>query len=68
MNRHFLLLACLMVLPLRVFAAEAPALVPAAKPDANAEFACLLIVSLDKGDYTAVRFVENGKTIKELRS
>jgi len=36
------------------------------KPDDNAEFACPLILSLAKGDFTAVRFVENGKEIKHL--
>ena len=36
------------------------------KPDATAEFACPLIISLDKGDYKSVRFVESGKAIKSL--
>jgi hypothetical protein len=36
------------------------------KPDDNAEFACPLILSLDKGDFTTVRFVENGKDIKHV--
>ena len=36
----------------------------ASKPSESAEFACPLIISLDKGDYSKVRFVENGKKIK----
>jgi len=36
------------------------------EPSASAEFACPLILSLGKGDYTAVRFVENGRTAKEV--
>ena len=32
-----------------------------AAPDDHAEFACPLILSLDKGDFTAVRFIENGQ-------
>ena len=36
------------------------------EPSASAEFACPLILSLGKGDYTAVRFIENGKTVKEI--
>jgi hypothetical protein len=51
-------------------AAEAQTLVvrytTKSKPDDNAEFACPLIVSLDKGDFTSVRFVENGKEIKRV--
>jgi len=35
-------------------------------PDANAAFACPLILSLYKGDYRNVRFVENGKDVKRL--
>jgi len=35
-------------------------------PDANAQFACPLILSLYKGDYRSVRFVENGKAVKRL--
>ncbi|MEI6606556.1 MAG: hypothetical protein WCP35_14700 [Verrucomicrobiota bacterium] len=35
-------------------------------PDANAKFACPLILSLYKGDYRFVRFVENGKDVKRL--
>lgn len=37
-----------------------------AKPDATAEFACPLILSLDKGKFQTVRFIENGKDIKHL--
>lgn len=36
------------------------------KPDDNAEFSCPLILSLDKGDFTTVRFVENDKDLKHL--
>lgn len=36
------------------------------KPDDNAGFACPLILSLDKGEFTTVRFVENGKDIKHV--
>ena len=36
------------------------------KPSESAEFACPLIISLDKGDYSKVRFVENGKKIKQV--
>lgn len=35
-------------------------------PHDSAEFACPLIISLDRSDYTAVRFEENGKTIKTI--
>ena len=35
-------------------------------PDANASFSCPLILSLYKGDYNSVRFVENGKDVKRL--
>jgi hypothetical protein len=35
-------------------------------PDDNAEFACPLILSLDKGDFKSVRFIENGKQVKRL--
>ena len=35
-------------------------------PDANATFACPLILSLYKGGYRNVRFVENGKDVKRL--
>lgn len=31
----------------------------------SATFACPLIVSIPKGQYTAVRFIENGKVVKE---
>lgn len=50
--------------------AEGPALVVryTTKTQANdtAEFACPLILSLDKGDFTSVRFIENGKPVKRL--
>lgn len=36
------------------------------EPNATAEFACPLILSLDKGNFNTVRFVENGKEIKHL--
>jgi hypothetical protein len=36
------------------------------KPSDSATFACPLIVSIPKGEYTAVRFVENQKTVKEF--
>ena len=36
------------------------------RPDATAEFACPLIVSLDRGDFNTVRFVEDGKELKSL--
>jgi len=32
----------------------------------TAEFACPLIISLRKGDYDCVQFVENGKEIKKV--
>ncbi|MCE9553245.1 MAG: hypothetical protein K8T91_07695 [Planctomycetes bacterium] len=32
----------------------------------SAEFACPLIVSVPKGDYTAVDFVEDGKSVKKI--
>jgi hypothetical protein len=35
-------------------------------PSETASFACPLIVSLDKGDYTAVQFVENDKAVKKV--
>ena len=35
-------------------------------PSASAEFACPLILSLDKGDFKVVRFAENGRKIKRL--
>jgi len=35
-------------------------------PSDSAEFACPLIISIDKGDYKIVRFAENGKKIKRL--
>jgi len=36
------------------------------EPHPTAEFACPLILSVAKGEYNAVRFVENGKTVKQL--
>ncbi len=36
------------------------------KPSDSATFACPLIVSIPKGQYTAVRFVENQKTVKKV--
>jgi len=35
-------------------------------PSDTAEFSCPLIVSLPKGDYQAVQFIEDGKEIKKL--
>jgi hypothetical protein len=35
-------------------------------PSDSAEFACPLILSLDKGDFKGVRFMENGKEAKQL--
>jgi len=35
-------------------------------PSDSAEFACPLILSLDNGDFKAVRFAENGKKIKRV--
>ncbi len=35
-------------------------------PQESAEFACPLIVSIPKGDYKAVRFVENEKEVKRV--
>ncbi len=35
-------------------------------PSDSAEFSCPLIVSLPKGDYQAVQFIEDGKEIKKL--
>ncbi len=37
-----------------------------ATKNATATFACPLIVSIPKGNYTAIRFVENGKEVKKL--
>jgi len=34
--------------------------------DGSAEFACPLIVSVPKGDYATVQFIENGKEIKKV--
>ncbi len=36
------------------------------KKSDTATFACPLIVSIPKGEYTAVQFVENGKVVKKL--
>jgi hypothetical protein len=36
------------------------------KKSDSATFACPLIVSIPKGEYSAIRFVENGKTIKTI--
>ena len=36
------------------------------EPHTTAKFSCPLIMSLDKGDYSTVRFVENGKVVKRL--
>ncbi|MEI7836442.1 MAG: hypothetical protein WCK05_08515 [Planctomycetota bacterium] len=38
----------------------------ATKPSETAEFACPLIVSVQKEDWTAVQFVEDGKTAKRV--
>jgi len=50
--------------------AEGPTLVvrytTKVKPEETAEFACPLIVSVVKGDYTTVRFMENGKQVMRL--
>ena len=40
----------------------------ASKPSDSAEFACPLIVSIDKGDYSIVQFVENGKPAGKIGS
>jgi hypothetical protein len=37
-----------------------------ARKNDSAVFACPLIVSIPKGDYTAVRFVKNKKLVKEI--
>jgi hypothetical protein len=37
-----------------------------AKPQESAEFACPLIVSVPKGSYTTIRFIENEKLAKEI--
>jgi hypothetical protein len=37
-----------------------------AKPQESAEFACPLIVSVPKGRYTTIRFIENEKLAKEI--
>jgi hypothetical protein len=37
------------------------------KQSNTATFACPLIVSIPKGKYNAVRFVENKKTVKEMK-
>ncbi|MCX6878293.1 MAG: hypothetical protein NTW21_31445 [Verrucomicrobia bacterium] len=36
------------------------------EPSDTAEFACPLILSLDKGNFNTVRFVENGRDIKHM--
>jgi hypothetical protein len=36
------------------------------QPNATAEYSCPLIVSVPRGEWGAVRFVENGKLVKEL--
>jgi len=36
------------------------------KPSDSAQFACPLIVSIEKGPYAAVRFVENDKPVKKV--
>ena len=50
--------------------AEGPTLVvrytTQVKPDKSAEFSCPLIVAVAKGDYQAVRFMENGKQVKRV--
>lgn len=38
----------------------------ATKPSETAEFACPLIVSVPKEDWTAVQFVEDGKVVKRV--
>ena len=50
--------------------AEGPTLVVSyttvVRPEKTAEFSCPLIVAVIKGDYSAVRFMENGKQVKRL--
>lgn len=36
------------------------------KPDPSASFACPLIISIPKGKYSAVKFIENGKAVKRI--
>lgn len=36
------------------------------EPNATAEFSCPLILSLPKGDYSAVQFIEDGKDVKRI--
>jgi hypothetical protein len=36
------------------------------KPSASAEYACPLILSVVKGDYSVVEFVEDGRTVKAV--
>ena len=36
------------------------------KPEGTAEFACPMIVSVARGDYKTVRFMENGKQVKRV--
>ncbi len=38
------------------------------EPSASAEFSCPLILSVPKGGYDAVRFIENGKPIKTVNT
>lgn len=35
-------------------------------PQPTAEFACPLILTVDKGDYVAIQFVEDGKSVKKI--
>ncbi len=37
-------------------------------PSASAEFACPLILSVTKGDYDAIQFIENGKLIRTVKT
>jgi hypothetical protein len=37
-----------------------------AQPDEQAEFSCPLILSVPKGDYAAVRWIENGRVVREF--
>ena len=38
------------------------------EPSESAEFSCPLILSVPKGDFDAVQFIENGKPIKKLKT
>ena len=38
------------------------------EPSESAEFSCPLILSVPKGDYDAIQFIENGKPIKTMKT